>query len=221
MLIHLFDQFTREYLRSVAADPDPLTPGGWLIPAFATDDAPPAAQPAKARIFAPGAGWSQVDDWRGQTGYTATGEPQTITTLGPLVAPVVTRDPPHGPNYTWSGATWQPDLDAMRAAKLVEIDMARDAAIIGGFEFAGVMYDSDPKSIQRINGAVTLSMLNPEFTTDWITFDNSVVTLNAEQLAGLGAAAGQHEATQIFKARQLKNQALAATTVSQLNAITW
>lgn len=221
MLIHLYDQITREYLRSVAADPDPLTLGGWLIPAFGTDDTPPAAQPGKARVFAPGAGWSQVDDWRGQTGYTAAGHPETITTLGPLVAPIVTRDPPPGPNYTWSGATWQPDIEAMRAAKLAEIDMARDAAIIGGFEFAGVMYDSDPKSIQRINGAVTLSMLDPNFATDWITVDNSVVTLNATQLAGLGAAAGQHEATQIFKARQLKNQALAATTVSQLNAITW
>lgn len=221
MLIHLYDQFTREYLRSVAADPDPLTLGGWLIPAFATDDAPPAAQPGKARVFAPGTGWSQVDDWRGQTGYTATGEPQTITTLGPLVAPVVTRDPPPGAHYTWSGATWQPDIDAMQDAKLAEIDMARDAAIIGGFEFNGVMYDSDPKSIQRINGAVTLSMLDPTYETEWITFDNGIVTLDAAGLAGLGVAAGAHQKAQIFKARQLKNQALAATTVSQLNAITW
>lgn len=64
-------------------------------------------------------------------------------------------------------------------------------------------------------------MLNPAFETDWITFDNSLVRLNAAQLAGLGAAAGQHEAAQIFRARQLKDQALAATTREQLAAITW
>lgn len=112
-------------------------------------------------------------------------------------------------------------LDEQRARKVVEIEEARDAAIAGGFVFNNTRFDSDAKSIQRINGAVTLSLLNPVFETDWITFDNSVVRLNAAQLAGLGAAAGQHEATQIFRARQLKDQALAATTREQLAAITW
>lgn len=112
-------------------------------------------------------------------------------------------------------------IDELRGRKMLEIEQARDAAIVGGFDFNGTRFDSDAKSIQRINGAVTLSLLNPAFETDWITFDNSVVRLNAAQLAGLGAAAGQHEATQIFRARQLKDQALAATTREQLAAITW
>ena len=112
-------------------------------------------------------------------------------------------------------------LNEIRDRKIAEIDQARDAAIVGGFDFNGTRFDSDAKSIQRINGAVTLSLLNPAFETDWITFDNSVVRLNAAQLAGLGAAAGQHEAAQIFRARQLKDQALAATTREQLAAITW
>lgn len=114
-----------------------------------------------------------------------------------------------------------PSVEELRAQKIAEINAARDAAIAGGFEFNGVRYDSDAKSVQRISGAVTLGMLNPAFETDWITFDNSIVRLNAAQLAGLGAAAGQHEATQIFRARQLKDQALAATTREQLAAITW
>lgn len=112
-------------------------------------------------------------------------------------------------------------LGEQRSRKIAEIEQARDAAIAGGFDFNGTRFDSDAKSIQRINGAVTLSLLNPAFETDWITFDNSVVRLNAAQLAGLGAAAGQHEAAQIFRARQLKDHALAATTREQLAAITW
>jgi|GEM_PF-2995216 len=112
-------------------------------------------------------------------------------------------------------------LDELRARKIAEIEQARDAAIAGGFDFNGTRFDSDAKSIQRINGAVTLSLLNPAFETDWITFDNSLVTLNATQLAGLGVAAGLHEKAQIFRARQLKDQALAATTREQLAAITW
>jgi len=112
-------------------------------------------------------------------------------------------------------------VDELRVRKISEIERYRDAAIASGFDFNGTRFDSDAKSIQRINGAVTLSLLDPAFETDWITFDNSVVRLNAAQLAGLGAAAGQHEAAQIFRARQLKDQALAATTREQLAAITW
>lgn len=221
MQLHAYDHQTGEYLRTFQADPDPLTDGGWLIPAFTTPDAPPPAQAGKARVFGQGAGWKKVDDWRGQTGYTATGEPRLITTLGPLVDPIVTRDPPPGLHHTWSGATWQPDIPALREAKLAELDRARDLALVGGFEFEGVMFDSDRESIQRINGAVTLSLLDPTFTTSWITQSNTIVTLTASQLAGLGAAAGQHEAAQIFKARTLKDQALAAATAAQIAAIQW
>lgn len=112
-------------------------------------------------------------------------------------------------------------LNELLSRKIAEIEQCRDTAIASGFDFNGTRFDSDAKSIQRINGAVTLSLLDPAFETDWITFDNSVVRLNAAQLAGLGAAAGQHEAAQIFRARQLKDQALAATTREQLAAITW
>lgn len=106
-------------------------------------------------------------------------------------------------------------------AKLREIDTARDAAIAGGFLFNGTKFDSDAEAIRRINGAITLSLLNPAFETDWITFDNSVVRLDADLLAGLGTAAGAHEGAQIFKARGLKDQVLAASSLDQIAAITW
>ncbi|MDP3579135.1 DUF4376 domain-containing protein [Methyloversatilis sp.] len=112
-------------------------------------------------------------------------------------------------------------MTELRESKIREIDAARDAAARGGFLYAGVRYDSDTQSIQRINGAVTLSLLDPTFETPWITEDNSVVTLDAEALRGLGQAAGEHEAQQIFKARALKDAVLAATTEAQIAAIEW
>lgn len=114
-----------------------------------------------------------------------------------------------------------PTLDQIRAAKIAQIDRARDAALEAGFLFDGVRYDCDDLSVQRITGAAVLSILNPAFTTPWITFDNSVVVLTASDLAGLGAAAAQHVATQLFRARGLKDAALAATTVEQIDAINW
>ena len=114
-----------------------------------------------------------------------------------------------------------PTLEQIRSAKLAEIDRARDTALEDGFMFGGVRYDCDDLSVQRITGAVVLGILNPAFTTPWITFDNSVVTLDATDLAGLGAAAAAHVATQLFKARALKDEAIAATTVEQIDAIHW
>lgn len=211
------------YLGEIDATPDPFEPEVWRAPAFSVFEAPPDPQPGHAviRVGFDDGEWEQIEDHRGGIGYLNDGTPVQITHVGPIADPVVTLLPPPGPHHWWVGGSWQADLDAMRAAKVQEINAARDAAIVGGFEFNGVLYDSDPKSIQRISGGVTLGMLNPAFETDWITFDNSVVTLDAAGLAGLGAAAGAHEAAQIFKARALKDQALAATTPEELGAINW
>lgn len=114
-----------------------------------------------------------------------------------------------------------PTLDEVRQAKIAQIDRARDTALEDGFIFNGVRYDCDDLSVQRITGAAVLGILNPAFVTPWITFDNSVVTLTAADLAGLGAAAAGHVATQLFKARELKDEVLAATTVEQVSAINW
>lgn len=211
------------YLGEIDASQDPFGPEVWRAPASSTMDKPPAAQSGHAvvRVGGEAGEWQQIEDHRGETGYTATGAAVEINAVGPIVDPVVTLTPPPGAHYTWAGAGWQPDIEAMRAAKVREIDAALDAAIAGGFDFNGVRYDSDAKSIVRISGAVTLSMLDPDFTTDWITYDNSVVTLDAAGLAGLGAAAGAHESVQIFHARSLKDQVLSATTPEEIAAIQW
>jgi hypothetical protein len=134
---------------------------------------------------------------------------------------VITVSAQPSAHYEFSEGAWRADIDAMRAAKLRELDVARDAAIAGGFEFDGTMFDSNVKSIQRISGAVTLSMLDPEFETKWIAYDNSLVTLDAAGLAGLGAAAGAHEAEQIFKARALKDLVMVADTPEDIASIQW
>lgn len=224
MKCYEFDRISPHlYLGEIDAAKDPFEDDVWRAPAFAVFDAPPDPQPGHAVIrvgFEDGA-WQLVEDHRGEIGYLADGMPIHIIQVGPITDPVVTLLPPPGPHHRWIGGAWHADLDEMRAAQVKEINAARDAAIAGGFEFNGVRYDSDPKSVQRISGAVTLGMLNPEFETDWITFDNSVVTLDAAGLAGLGVAAGTHEAAQIFKARGLKNAVLAATTAEEIQSITW
>ncbi|RAI27876.1 hypothetical protein CH338_29785, partial [Rhodoplanes elegans] len=70
-----------ELIAAGVADPDPLTEGAWLVPAFATAVAPPPAAPGTVAVFDVGA-WSLVADHRGETWWSAAGDPVIITALG-------------------------------------------------------------------------------------------------------------------------------------------
>ena len=112
-------------------------------------------------------------------------------------------------------------FEQRRQAKLQAIDRERDALLTAGFEYAGHRFDSDEKSIQRINAIATLALMNAGFETPYITQNNETITLTASDIAGLGAAAAAHEASYVFLARSLKDQVLAATTQEDLDAVVW
>ena len=60
MIIYNYHPVTKELTGMGIADPSPLEPGGWLIPAGATGIAPPLPHPGKVRRFN-GAAWELVD----------------------------------------------------------------------------------------------------------------------------------------------------------------
>lgn len=60
MKIYHYDQNTGEYLGDGEAAADPLEPGRWLIPAWATTIAPPEAVEGKVRYF-DGLEWAYRD----------------------------------------------------------------------------------------------------------------------------------------------------------------
>jgi hypothetical protein len=51
--------------------------------------------------------------------------------------------------------------------------------------------------------------------------DNSVVTLDAAGMIGVGMACGQYVASVFDRARVLREQIEAATSADQLDALTW
>lgn len=60
MKIFHFDELTGELLGEGEARPDPMEPGRFLIPAWATTVEPPQAQAGKFRAFN-GSGWEYRD----------------------------------------------------------------------------------------------------------------------------------------------------------------
>lgn len=110
------DPATGEYLGESQADPSPLEPGVWLLPAHCATDAPPIAGQGQAVLRENGA-WTIVADHRGATVYhTATGEPGTWMLLGAL--PVdYTLTAPESAFDKWEDGQWHLDEAAQLAAQ--------------------------------------------------------------------------------------------------------
>ncbi len=151
-------------------------------------------------------------------------EGQAYDGIGPVPAWLTLQERP-SKHHNWVYGAWVLDvaaeLEDTKVDKLRELDQARDQALVAGFTHNGNTYDSDAKSIQRINAIATLALMDPNFTTPYITKDNTVVTLDAAAVGALGIAAAQHESSLVFQARTLKDQVLAASDKATVDAIIW
>lgn len=92
--LYSYHRETGELIGTVAPDTNPRRPAGWLHPAFTTDKAPPSTGTGESAVFSNGA-WSVVADRRGETWWTAEGEPVVVTDLGdPATAGLLAEAPP-------------------------------------------------------------------------------------------------------------------------------
>ena len=121
MKIYNYDFKTGEFLSEGEADPSPLEPGVFLIPAYATDIAPPIIQQNEVAIFN-GSSWSVLQDNRGKTYYNVqTGDPFVIATIGQESSKELTPKPPK--EYSkWDGSEWVVDVDAVREIFLKKLE---------------------------------------------------------------------------------------------------
>lgn len=95
---------TGEYIGTSYADPDPLVPENWLLPANAYPDAPPAALPGTVAVRGV-EGWLLHPDHRGTVFSTLTGQASEWGAIGELPADL-TDQPRPSPAHVWSGAAW-------------------------------------------------------------------------------------------------------------------
>lgn len=124
--------------------------------------------------------------------------------------------------YYFASQCPQQPLEELKLIKREEINQARDAAEQGGFEYLGKTFDSDPISCQRISTAAQAMAFAPEETAIvWTCQDNTTISLNKTQLAGLVAALAMHSNTCHQKATALKAKIEAAQTAEELENITW
>lgn len=114
---------------------------------------------------------------------------------------------------------------AERKLEMVEsIKSIRDARIAGGATVQGIgVFDSDDAARLNITGAVVMAQVaiaaNQPFSMSWKLANNTLVTLNAQQMIAVGLAAGTHVAACHARAQALGVAVQAAASHDDLDAI--
>jgi len=122
MDIYNYDRLTGELRGQSVADLDPIE-GLPLIPAHATEIAPPVAKAGFASVFMVLKGvWTQVEDNRGPVFDTVTLVENTQFDLGPLPANMTKIAPP-SQDYSWDGKAWV--LDPAKCWARIRSERAR------------------------------------------------------------------------------------------------
>lgn len=221
MEIYHYDPRTGEFTGNGNADPDPLMEGGWLIPAHATSDAPPPPGAGQVAAYRDGA-WVLEPDHRGEIRYdTSTGRPVEITAPGPVPATLTAIAPPRV-TAAWDGEGWVPDLAALKAAKLAEVNAGFEVAmreLLAGYPISEVMTWWK----QELEAAIwNADQSAPTVLIDAIALARGVT--KAALVARILAKADVFDAAigRLLGKRQAAGDRLdAATTAAEVEAVRW
>lgn len=113
-----------------------------------------------------------------------------------------------------------PSLEEVKTAKINELKGVRDVKEVEPVQYIDHRYDFDTKSFDRINAAI-IALDQTHGTIGWTTADNSVVEVNADALRGVIASAAIRSNALHVIYRELKEAVNAATTISEVDSISW
>lgn len=114
-------------------------------------------------------------------------------------------------------------LNEAKELKINEINAKKENILNGGFSFKGKIYQSSNEDQLRINGAVTNALVNPNLIAyiDWIALDNTTTRFSVEEFKLFASSMAYFIQQTIFKAKELKEKIRNATSLEELNSITW
>jgi hypothetical protein len=118
---------TGEFIGSGYAEPDPMEPGKWLIPARAYREKPPEPDERTVAVWGEN-GWALVADFRGQVYGIVDGAVVQHHALGELPYGL-TVDPRPGLDYVWLNGEWALDKSAHDARSEADARVWRDGGI--------------------------------------------------------------------------------------------
>ena len=112
-------------------------------------------------------------------------------------------------------------LAAAKPAKIAELKAERDSKEVEPITYNGNNYDYDDKARERINAAIiALDVQGTDASIDWTTADNQDVKVTADDLRCVIAAVAQRSNALHVAYRAAKDKVEAATTVTEVDAVT-
>lgn len=226
--VYSYDSTTKEYRGEAVAHESPRRPGTYLIPAYATEVAPPVTGANEAAVFDEEAKtWLLQPDYRYLDYYsTVTQKQQFITEIGVEPDATWTTIPPTDADAVWNGQTWKLSIEILKSRKKAEIADARWRAETGGMQFNGFTIATDRESQALITAAVTSTLIDPTYTVKW-KMANGWVDLDAQTIQIVGTVVRNHIQTCFNREAALTTAVEDITTTNVieyealLKTITW
>lgn len=172
MNIYHFHPTTGEFLGVGQADPDPMNEGEWLLPAFSTDEAPPAPE-EKTAWLRKGFVWEAAPDHRGEVWWDENGSPVTVTDLGDPADLGLTDEEPAPPAPT--PPVYRPSLFA--SAGLVVSEGFLTATELAA-QLQGAIYEE---------GWLMVMFSEPQEAADYLVFAQTDIPAKVEQFKDGGS----------------------------------
>ena len=192
------------------ADPDPLTPNSWLIPAGCVDVPPPATGTREAARWNAGT-WQIVPDFRGHTYWLPDGGEHVITERG--VAP---------PANALSAKPPKP-LSEAKADKLKELERARKRAIdtLPPVTVANKQYPATPEYREVVTGIARRQAAGRPIPATLRGVDGAPATLNAALITQIDDAITSAVQAVWDRYWTRFDAVQAATTTAEAESIVW
>lgn len=112
-------------------------------------------------------------------------------------------------------------LHLAKKEKISEIAVYKDIALYANVEFNGATYIASNNASANISGALLLSILNSTTEHTWLDANDNPIVLSVAQLTQLGNLIATQRNTAYTRESILRNQIRNASTIEEVNAITW
>lgn len=117
------------------------------------------------------------------------------------------------------------DLESRKYIKLARLKNIKDAKL-SEFSYKDKKYQIDEGSKTNINGKISAILLSqnteaPIQSVAWIDKDNRIITFSKDEFLEFGVNIAKYTESIIFKNDELRNKVKNATSLEELNLITW
>lgn len=162
----------------------------------------------------------------GQDAVEGSGSWMTHTVIAGVLTELATPRIAPSPAHKWDRATaswFDPrTLEQVKADAWASIKSQRESRMKGTFTHEGNIYDIDPVNLSGASIDAREALIAGEaWTQMWVLANNSVITLSAIEMIALARTAKSVVSNLWAISQYLRGLVEAATTIEQVEAITW